>query len=174
MDFPFTNWTEAEGRRLHGHLRDSGQRVAAAESLTVGRVQTELGRFGGASAFFVGGATCYSVGAKIRLLGVDAAHAMAVDGVSERVVGEMARGVAAVFGADWGLATTGYAEPGAEAAEGPPFAWVAVARGGAGGSVRCLRVEGPGRGREEMQALATAAVLRLLAAECGLAPDPGA
>lgn len=158
-------WSEAEGRALHGRLLTLGVKVAAAESLTVGRVQAELGRWSGASAYFAGGATCYATEAKVKLLGVDAVHAAEVDAVSERVVVEMARGAANLFGAEVGVATTGYAEPDAGRGVGRPFAWVAVAWAGA--PVRVVRVEGAGCGREAMQARAAAAALRLLAERAG-------
>ena len=67
----------------------------------------KLGRRSGASGYFVGGLTCYATEAKVRLLGVDAAHAAEVNAVSERVAGEMVRGAARLFGASIGLGTTG-------------------------------------------------------------------
>lgn len=154
------DWTEDEGRALHARLLALGLKVAVAESLTVGRVQTELGRFGGSSAYFVGGTTCYAIAAKVRLLGVDRAHAEAVNAVSERVAAEMARGAARLFGADIAVSTTGYAEPDPARGVAEPFAWVAVARGA---DVVALRVDGAGLDRVAMQARATAAGLRLLA-----------
>jgi nicotinamide-nucleotide amidase len=104
--------------------------------------------------------TCYAVAAKVRLLGVDAAHAAEVNAVSARVAEEMARGAARVFGCEIGVATTGYAEPDAGSGVAEPFAWVAVARGDA---VRVARVGGAGPGREAMQARVAAEALRLLA-----------
>ena len=153
-------WSEAEGRALHARLLALGVKVAAAESLTVGRVQAALGRWSGASAYFAGGVTAYATEAKARLLGVDAAHAAEVNAVSARVAEEMARGAAALFRAEIGLATTGYADPDPSRGVTEPFAWVAVVQGG---EARAARVEGAGLGREAMQARAVAAVLRLLA-----------
>ena len=157
---PTGNWNEAEGRALHARLLAPGAKVAVAESLTAGRVQMELGRWSGASAYFAGGVTCYATEAKVLLLGVDPVHAAEVNAVSARVAEEMARGVAKLFGAETGLATTGYAEPDAARGVPEPFAWVAVARGA---EVRVRRVDGAGLGRTAMQAHAAAAVLRLLA-----------
>lgn len=154
-------WTEAEARALHARLIELGVKVAAAESLTVGRVQAALGRVGGSSRYFAGGTTCYTIETKARLLGVDAAHAESVNAVSERVAAEMARGACALFGADIGVATTGYAEPDASRGVAAPHAWVAVARGA---EMRSARVEGGGLGREAMQAKTAAEALRLLAA----------
>lgn len=153
-------WGEDEARALHGRLLARGWTVAVAESLTLGRVQVELGRRSGASGYLVGGATCYAIEAKVRLLGVDAAHAAEVNAVSEQVAREMACGAARIFGACIGVATTGYAEPDPVRGVAEPFAWVAAARGE---DVRARRVDGPGLGREAMQARAAAEALRLLA-----------
>ncbi|MCU0792478.1 MAG: nicotinamide-nucleotide amidohydrolase family protein [Opitutaceae bacterium] len=153
-------WAEAEGEALHARLLARGDTVAAAESLTVGRVQAQLGRRSGASGYFAGGVTCYATAAKVRLLGVDAAHAAEVNAVSERVAREMAAGAARMFGACIGVATTGYAEPDSARGVATPFAWVAAARGD---DVRARRVDGAALGREAMQARAAAEALRLLA-----------
>jgi nicotinamide-nucleotide amidase len=157
-------WSEDEGRALHARLLTLGLKVAVAESLTVGRVQTELGRWSGASAYFAGGVTAYEIEAKVRLLGVDAAHAAEVNAVSPRVAEEMARGVAKLFNAEIGVGTTGYAEPDAAHGVAEPFAWVAVVRRG---ELRAARVEGVGLDRAAMQARAAAAALWLLAELAG-------
>jgi nicotinamide-nucleotide amidase len=154
------DWSEAEGRALHAQLLALGVTVAAAESLTVGRVQAELGRWSGASGYFAGGVTAYAITAKVKLLGVDEAHAREVNGVSARVAAEMARGAAKLLGTDIGVATTGYAEPDLSRGVFEPFAWVAVAWEA---ELRTARVAGAGLGREAMQARAAAAALRLLA-----------
>ncbi len=84
--------------------------LAVAESMTGGRLQALVTAESGASAYFLGGITAYTLAQKTRHLGVDAAVAAAVDGVSAEVARAMARGACALFGADIGLATTGYAE----------------------------------------------------------------
>ena len=161
-----SDWSDVEAAALHTRLLELGAGVAAAESLTVGRVQTALGRPSGASAYFAGGLTCYTIEAKSRLLGVDAAHATEVNAVSRRVAEEMARGVCRLFGVTFGVATTGYAEPDLSRGIAEPFAWVAVARGGAAdGGIRTARVVGAGLDRSAMQARAATAALRLLAEE---------
>jgi nicotinamide-nucleotide amidase len=166
-----TLWSEAEGLALHSLLVASGCTVAVAESMTVGRVQSELGRWSGASAYYAGGVTAYTLIAKTTLLGVDAAHAATVDGVSDRVAAQMALGVAKRFGTTFGLATTGYAEPREEDGIRIAYAWVAMARGRRA-QVQCVTAsekitaqENTQGAREEMQAYVTTAVLRLLAAE---------
>jgi nicotinamide-nucleotide amidase len=156
-----SDWTEAEARALHARLCSLGVKVAAAESLTVGRVQAELGRLSGASAYFAGGLTAYEIAAKINLLEVDEAHAREVNAVSARVAAAMARGAAKLFGSDIGVATTGYAEPDPSRGVTTPYAWVAVARGEE--PPHAVRVDGAGLGREAMQARAATVALRLLA-----------
>jgi nicotinamide-nucleotide amidase len=160
-----SDWTEAEARALHARLLALGVKVAVAESLTVGRVQAELGRLSGASAYFAGGLTAYEIAAKVNLLGVDAAHATEVNAVSARVAAEMARGAAKLFKAAVGVATTGYAEPDPVRGVAEPFAWVAVAKGEE--PPHAVRVDGAGLDREAMQARAAAAALRLLAQGAG-------
>ena len=76
--------------------------LAVAESLTSGRLQARIGAIPGASEFFLGGVTAYTLDAKARHLGVDRAEAQAVNGVSSRVAEQMARGACVLFGADIG------------------------------------------------------------------------
>jgi nicotinamide-nucleotide amidase len=127
--------------------------LAVAESLTSGRLQARIGAIPGASEFFLGGVTAYTLDAKARHLGVDRAEAQAVNGVSSRVAEQMARGACVLFGADIGAATTGYAEASAQWRVESPFAWWALARRGAGGdfSVTSGRVDCPGLSRTEVQ-----------------------
>ncbi len=151
--------TDAESRDLHARLLASGQRVAVAESLTVGHVQSALGRHSGASAYFVGGVTTYALAAKLRLLGVDSTHATAVNAISERVAIEMARGVIRLFDCELGLATTGYAEPDQTRGVSAPYAWVAAVYGP---RVLTACIGGGDLTRTEMQTQTATAALRLL------------
>lgn len=138
--------------------------LAVAESLTGGRVQGLITAVSGASAYFLGGVTAYGIAQKAALLGVDREHAMAAGGVSERVAGEMAAGVCRLFGADFGVATTGYAEPAPAQGVAVPFAWIAVARRESGGPrvVWCRRQEFPDTPRTGAQAAAAAAAVAAL------------
>lgn len=101
--------------------------LAVAESVTTGRLQARIGAISGASHFFRGGITAYSIDQKVKHLGVDRKKAEAVDCVSEEVAGEMARGACRLFDADVALSTTGYAEPSVEWNIPQPFAWWALA-----------------------------------------------
>jgi len=132
-------------------LRPKRRTLAVAESLTCGRVQARIGSISGASEFFLGGITAYSLDQKVKHLGVDRAVAEPVKSVSAAVAEQMARGVCALFGSELGLATTGYAEPAAGAPQ--PFAWWALVYDPVGGKtvVRSGRVDCPGATREQVQ-----------------------
>jgi nicotinamide-nucleotide amidase len=97
-------------------------------------VQARLGAIPGASHFFRGGITAYSLEQKVRHLGVDRAQASAVNCISEAVAVQMARGACALFDADIAVATTGYAEPSVEWNTPQPFAWWAIAHRRTGGT----------------------------------------
>ena len=101
--------------------------IAAAESLTAGKVQSLLARASGSSDYFVGGVTAYSLEQKVGILGVNRAHAKKVNCVSARVAEEMAKGVCSFMKADVGIATTGYAEAWPAGGIDEPFAYWAVA-----------------------------------------------
>lgn len=106
--------------------KEPARSLAVAESLTTGHVQARVGAISGASQFFCGGITAYTLEAKVELLGVDRVEASRCDCVSETVALQMARGVAKLFEATIGVATTGYAEPYAEAGVSSPYAWWAI------------------------------------------------
>jgi nicotinamide-nucleotide amidase len=139
--------------------------LALAESVTAGGLQLRVGRISGASQFFLGGITAYNLEQKVRQLGVDRAAAAAVDCVSAGVAEQMAQGVCRLFGADLGLATTGYAEPNLALGVAAPFAWWALAQRQAGGgfALHHGRVDCPGASRAAAQdAIAEAAWAALL------------
>jgi nicotinamide-nucleotide amidase len=142
--------------------------LAVAESLTSGRLQAAVGAISGASTFFLGGITAYSLDQKTKLLAVDRALAEPVNSVSAEVAEQMARGVCQLFGANIGAATTGYAEPSPANGIAAPFAWWAIAvRGGAGRSdfrTRSGRVECRGASRVEVQTIVAEAVFSELLA----------
>ena len=139
--------------------------LAVAESLTCGRVQARIGVVSGASEYFLGGVTAYSLDQKVKLLGVDRAAAAQVNSVSAAVAEQMARGACKLFGADFAAATTGYAEPNAEWKVAQPFAWWAVARrAGEKFVVRSGRVECPAASRVEAQERVAEVVIAALVA----------
>ena len=138
--------------------------LAVAESLTCGRLQARIGAISGASGFFLGGMTAYTIDVKASQLGVYRAEAAAVNSVSSRVAEQMAIGACRLFGADLGVATTGYAEPSAEWGVVAPYAWWGLARRGPGGdfSLASGRVECPGLSRVEVQERVAEAALAAL------------
>ena len=102
--------------------------LAVAESVSVGHLQSLLAATQGASTFFRGGATTYSIHEKTRLLKVDHSHAASVNCVSQRVTSEMARGTTELYEVQIGVATTGYAEPisGPDSSVLEPYAYYAI------------------------------------------------
>lgn len=146
--------------------------LAAAESMTCGNVQAVIGRISGASTFFLGGVTAYTLEQKVQLLGVDRAAARRVNCVSAAVAQDMARGVCTLFGSDLAVATTGYAEPSADEQVEAPFAWWALAHRGRArprGKPRWIaersgRIECPGATRLEAQQFVADAVVAELVA----------
>jgi nicotinamide-nucleotide amidase len=120
-------------------LRQRSETVASAESLTGGLVGVSLTDVPGASAIYRGGLIVYATELKAEVAGVSA-QTLATDGpVAASTAAQLARGAAAVCGADWGLATTGVAGP--EPQDGHPVGqvFVAVAGPGSGDAPRADR-----------------------------------
>jgi nicotinamide-nucleotide amidase len=146
-------------------LREPRLTLAVAESVTCGHLQAAIGALSGASEFFLGGLTAYTIAQKVRHLGVDRVLAEQVNAVSAEIAGQMARGACAFFGSDLALATTGYAEPAPERGVAHPFAFWALAhrRGKRTLVLRQGRVKQPGAARTAMQqAVAEAALAGLV------------
>ena len=155
---------EAEFKKLL--LRQPRLTLAVAESLTCGQVQAAIGAVSGASNYFLGGVTAYSLTQKVKLLGVNRAHARRVNGVSQRVAVEMAQGACVLFGADVAVATTGYAEPNRAEGIRAPMAWWALCHVRHGGRAAIISglIELPGATRGRAQQRVTQEVLNQLAA----------
>lgn len=142
-------------------LRAPRLTLAVAESLTAGNVQARVAGVSGASGYFLGGVTAYTLEQKVKLLSVNRAAAKKVNCVSAAVAEEMARGVCGLFGADVAVATTGYAEPSPADGVAAPMAWWALVHRRRGRFVRMLsgRVECPGEPRVAVQRIVADAVL---------------
>jgi len=102
-----------------------GWSIAAAESLTGGRVTATLVDVPGASAYVRGGIVAYATDLKSTALGVDADLLAARGAVDPAVAAQMAQGVRRVLRADVGLATTGVAGP--DPQDGSPVGTVYIA-----------------------------------------------
>jgi nicotinamide-nucleotide amidase len=151
-------------------LRTPRWTVAVAESLTSGHLQAAIGATSGASAYFEGGLTAYSLEQKVSQLGVDRATAAAAQCVSAAVAEQMASGVARLFGTQWGVATTGFAEAAPSEGVPVPYAWWAVCDQVAG-APRCWsgRIDCPHLGRVTVQARVAHEALAQLVARVRIA-----
>jgi nicotinamide-nucleotide amidase len=84
-----------------------GLRIAAAESLTAGRISSVLGRGESASEWYRGAVVAYDESVKFDVLGVTPGPV-----VTERCAREMAEGVRRLLDADVALGITGVGGPG--------------------------------------------------------------
>ena len=138
-----------------GRLDVRGWSIAAAESLTGGRVTATLVDVPGASAHVRGGVVAYATDVKASQLGVDAALLADRGPVDPDVAAQMAEGVRRALRADVGLATTGVAGPDPQDGHPPGEVYVAVSSP-AGDAVRRLDLPGD---RSQVRAAAVSAVL---------------
>ena len=106
-------------------LGERGWTVAAAESLTGGRVTATLIDVPGASAHVRGGIVAYATDLKASVLGVEPGLLAARGPVDPAVAEQMAQGVRRTLRADVGLATTGVAGP--DSQDGKPVGTVHIA-----------------------------------------------
>jgi len=138
--------------------------LAVAESLTSGRLQAVIGERSGASDFFLGGLTAYTIDQKVTHLGVDREEAGRTNAVSESVADQMALGICRMFGSSLGAATTGYAESAPESGIYSPRAFWALAHAGDAGCVVVRRgyLEMPGLGRVAVQRTVSEEVMSAL------------
>lgn len=159
--------TGALVREAHRLLRDRGETVALAESLTGGLLGAALTGAPGASDVFRGGVVAYATELKARLLAVDARLLAARGAVDADVARAMAEGARDRLGATYGLAATGVAGP--DAQDGLPpgtvHLWLAGPAGGPRAAVgRRLALAGD---REAVRDGTVLAALRLLTEQLG-------
>lgn len=93
-------------------LHARNQTLATAESCTGGLLGSRITDIPGSSAYYLGGAVCYTAAAKTALAGVDPALIREHGEVSEAVAVALATGIRERFGATWGVGITGIAGPG--------------------------------------------------------------
>lgn len=133
---------------LHDLLRERGETLAVAESLTGGMLASRLTDVPGASATFRGGVVSYATDVKDSLLG---AAAVASGAVTAATAAAMAEGARGRLGATWGVSTTGVAGP--EEQEGQPVGTLHVGVSGPDGT-RVLSFRLPVAGRGNIRTLA--------------------
>ena len=92
-------------------LKSAGCTLSTAESCTGGLISGTITSVSGASDVFGFGVCTYANEAKMKLLGVRAETLDSVGAVSEETAVQMAEGVRALSGADYGISTTGIAGP---------------------------------------------------------------
>lgn len=86
--------------------------LSVAESCTGGLLASRITDVAGSSAYFMGGAVCYTGKSKTELAGVDPALIREHGEVSEPVAIALAQGVRDRFGTTYGIGVTGIAGPG--------------------------------------------------------------
>lgn len=96
---------------VHDLLLSADATVAAAESATSGMVCMRLAEVPGSSRTFRGGAVVYATGTKADVVRIDPQLLEEHPAVSKPVTEALARGIRDLYGADYGVATTGVAGP---------------------------------------------------------------
>jgi nicotinamide-nucleotide amidase len=143
---------------LAGLLRERGETVAVAESLTGGMLGERLTQAPGASDVFKGGIIAYATEVKEALLGVPVDVLAAEGAVSARVAVAMAEGARERFGATYGLSLTGVAGPSEQ--DGQPVGTVHIGLAGPAGSLsRSVRMTAD---RPRIRMFAAVAAMNLL------------
>lgn len=140
-------------------LRERGATVAVAESCTGGLVASRITDVSGSSDYMLGGVVAYANEIKQRVLGVSAEVLAEHGAVSEPTARAMAVGVRELFGADFGVSTTGIAGPTGGTGE-KPVGLVYVAVADAGGVV-CARMNWPAT-REQFKHRVSQTALNML------------
>jgi nicotinamide-nucleotide amidase len=145
-----------------GLLKAKNQTLAVAESCTGGGLGQMLTDIPGSSEYFMGGVISYANRVKIDLLGVNADDLAAEGAVSEIVARQMAAGVKAKLGTDWGVSITGVAGPGG-GTETKPVGLVYIGIASPDGNVEGIKYQlGSRRERELIRRMSASQALNLL------------
>ena len=129
-------------REVVALLRERGEVLGTAESLTGGLLSGAVTSVPGSSAAYAGGLVTYATPLKVRLLGVPGSVVAEHGVVSAECARAMAAGARERTGADWALATTGVAGP--DRQEGHPAGTVHVGLAGPDGALESRRLDLPG------------------------------
>jgi nicotinamide-nucleotide amidase len=109
-------------------LKNSGKTLALAESCSGGYISHLITTVPGSSNYLLGTVVPYHNDLKQQVLGVNSATLAQHGAVSEETVREMATGVKKLFGADYGLASSGIAGPDGGSPDKPVgTVWIACA-----------------------------------------------
>ena len=138
-------------------LRENGQSVSVAESLTGGSLASALVDIPGASEVFFGGVVAYTIATKREVLGVSE-DALTCGVVSQEVAIAMAKGALELFGSDYAISTTGVAGPGSQEGIEPGTVWLGCASKVLTGAV-LIKLPGD---RNQIRAAAVNAALELI------------
>jgi nicotinamide-nucleotide amidase len=107
-------------------LRDRGENISVAESLTGGGLAEALSSLPGSSEVFRGSVTAYQSEMKELVLKVPTELITEFGVVSEEVAAAMADGVKSVMDSTWAISTTGVAGPGPSDGVAAGTVWVAI------------------------------------------------
>jgi nicotinamide-nucleotide amidase len=145
---------------IHALLQQIRRTVSVAESCTGGAICAALTAIPGSSKSFAGGVVAYENAVKVTALSVKEETIERSGAVSEETALEMAEGVRARLGTDFGLATTGIAGPSGGTPEKPVgLVWLALTGPGV---TKAVKRQMPEADRATIQARATVAALGLL------------
>ncbi len=147
-------------REVCRRLKEIRRTLATAESCTGGLIAHRITNIAGASDCFLGGVVAYSNEVKASLLRVSRDDLRRHGAVSEPVARQMAAGVCARLGSDYGIGVTGIAGPGGGTPDKPVgLVYIAVA---AGAEVRVTRNVFAGTRKSIKEQTAEAALTLLL------------
>ena len=107
-------------------LRQRGESICVAESLTGGGLADALTSLPGSSEVFKGSVTAYQSQIKILLLKIPAELISEFGVVSEEVAAAMAGGAKDLMDSTWSISTTGVAGPGPSDGVAAGTVWVAI------------------------------------------------
>jgi nicotinamide-nucleotide amidase len=143
-------------------LTAKSQTLAVAESCTGGGLGQLLTETPGSSAYFLGGVISYADRVKINLLAVNPEDLAAEGAVSETVARQMAAGVKAKLGTDWGVSITGIAGP-SGGTESKPVGLIYIGIASPDGEIAGIKYQlGSSRERELIRHMSALRVLNLL------------
>lgn len=142
-------------------LTERDETLAAAESITGGRLAALVTGVPGSSAVFIGGVVSYATEVKRQLLGVPDSLIVDHGVVSRECAVAMANGVRQLLGTTYAVSSTGVAGPGPSDGISAGTVWLGIA-GPAGSGAERARLTGD---RSEVQEQATRLAMELLERE---------